>query len=64
MSNYHKGETHKKMLSVDKVPRSSATTFGSYLKPSNTGNSTRVIVAKGGATCKNAAADKLGNPSI
>ena len=64
MNSYHKNTTREKMLSVDKVPRSTGTTFGSYLKPNTTGNNTRVIVAKGGTTCKNAASDKLGNPPI
>ena len=52
------------MLSVDKVPRMSATSFGSYLKPNAAGNATRVIVAKGGATCKNAATDKPASSSM
>ena len=49
------------MVSVDKVPKMSATTFGSYLKPSTAGNTTRVIVAKSGASCKNVAYDKRPN---
>ena len=64
MNTYHKNATREKMLSVDKVPRSTGTTFGSYLKPNTTGNNTRVIVAKGVGTCKNSTNEKLGNPPI